>query len=505
MSDETSRGGNPSDQPEGTPPEPHPEPRPAPTPPPTNQHDVAPRQPQAASDNGAGNNGGGTPPPPPQPFPSAPYPGPGNNPGLAQGPLPDDVSKGWLPEDKRQRPLSPLPEPKLFRFQSLLPFKFVNSLRHPGEIPWLIAAYLLTLFVYISAGVFLVTSIIAMFTDDDYVFTPDSLIQQFIALALYIPLAIFWVRAVMYAQMRINGVRITPTQFPEAYAMLVDAARAAGMRRVPDAYVFLGNGMINAFASGHGHRRFIVIFSDLFEVGGKARNPEALRFIIAHEVGHIAAGHVGYFRLIFTSFFGSIPYLGSTLSRAQEYTADNFGYRAAPAGALQTIGVLSAGKYLCNEVNVDEVANRAVYEDGFFTWLANLNSSHPPTTWRAHSLRDRSEPGRLVWRPKKNPPYPLSMIPAAEPVAAWADPLQATDFMVTYPELPGNEHWGTVQTVPKAPAVERDRRVADTLFTGWVPPQARGFWNAGGAPQPSETSEEQSQQPDSPGEGTPQQ
>lgn len=421
------------------------------------------------SETPQGNN-----PQPPQSAPSQE-----NSQGLQQ-PLPNDLSKGWIPEDTRQHPMSPLPEPGLFRFQSLLPFRFINALRHPGEIPWLLAAYLVTLCVYLLGGAFLVTSLVAAFTVDDYVFAPDELVQQLIALGLYLPLGVFWTRALMYAQLRLTGVRITPTQFPEAYQMVVDAARAAGMRRVPDAYVVLGNGQINAFAAGHGHRRFIAIFSDLFEVGGKARNPQALKFIIGHEVGHIAAGHSSYFRLIFTSFFQMLPYLGSTLSRTQEYTADNFGFRLAPGGAMQTMGVLAAGKYLVNEVNTDELANRAVYEDGFFTWLANFNLSHPPTTWRAHALRDRTQPGRLVWRPKFNPPYPLSMIPAAEPAAAWADPLQATDFMTTYPERPGNRnHFGIVVTDQKVPAVERDRRVGDTLFSGWIPPQIRGFWNDG--------------------------
>lgn len=449
----------------------------------------------AGNNDGAGNGHGYGSEPPRPPFPpqgqgfSQQQPNQPPQPqerGLLDHPLPDDLSKGWLPEDARQHPHSPLPEPKLFRFQSLLPFKFINSLRHPGEIPWLIAAYLVTLFVYLAGAIYLVTSLVSVIVNEDYVFSPSETVQQLIAIGIYLPLYVFWVRALMYAQMRLTGVRITPTQFPEAYQMLVEAARAAGLRRVPDAYVVLGNGQINAFASGHGHRRFIAVYSDLFEIGGKARNPEALKFIIGHEVGHIAAGHVGYFRLIFTSFFGSIPYAGSTLSRAQEYTADNFGYRLAPGGAMQTMGVLSAGKYLCNEVNTDELANRAVYEDGFFTWLANLNMSHPATTWRAHALRNRAEPGRLVWRPKYNPPYPLSMVPAAEPAASWADPLQATDFMATYPEQEGNRnHFGSVVTDQKVPANQRDRRVGDVLFTGWIPPQLRGFWNdarAGGNP-----------------------
>ncbi|MDY3049136.1 MAG: M48 family metallopeptidase [Rothia sp. (in: high G+C Gram-positive bacteria)] len=418
------------------------------------------------------NNPGTTPPYPQQPGPQASPPS--KEPGLHQ-PLPNDLSAGWLPEDKRQRPFSPLPAPKLLGFQSLLPFKFLNAIRHPAELPLVIAAYALTLLIYIGGGIYLISSFISLILNgiDGASIGISNLVGQLIAIAIYLPLAVFFVRGFMYAQLRLSGVRISPTQFPEAYQMVVEAAQAAGLRRVPDAYVVLGNGQINAFASGHGHRRFIAIYSDLFEIGGAARNPEALRFIIGHEVGHIAAGHTSYFRLIFTSFFMQIPILGNLLSRTQEYTADNFGYRYAPDGAETTTTVLAAGKYLMNDVNFHELANRAVYERGFFTWLANLSTTHPPVTWRAHALRDRTEPGRLIWRPKNNPPYPLSMIPAAEPAEAWADPLQATDHLATYPERADNQHWGSVNTSYRRPAQYRDRTVGDMLYTGWVPPQYR--------------------------------
>ena len=46
-----------------------------------------------------------------------------------------------------------------------------------------------------------------------------------------------------------------------------------GLRRIPDAYVVLGNGMINAAASGHGFRRFIFVYSDLFEEPGPPDAP----------------------------------------------------------------------------------------------------------------------------------------------------------------------------------------------------------------------------------------
>ncbi|MGV3103957.1 M48 family metallopeptidase [Rothia sp. 32237D007AR] len=430
------------------------------------------------------NRPGATPPYPQQPGQQASAHG--QEQGLTS-PLPNDLSGGWLPEDTRQRPTSPLPAPKLFGFQSLLPFKFANAIRHPAELPLVIAAYALTIVMYVGGGIYLLYSLFSALLNDDFAnYQLSNLLGQLVAIAIYLPLGIFFLRGLMYGGLRLSGVRITPTQFPEAYQMVVEAARAAGLRRVPDAYVVLGNGQINAFASGHGHRRFIAVYSDLFEIGGAARNPEALRFIIGHEVGHIAAGHASYFRLVFTSFFIQIPILGKLLSRTQEYTADNFGYRYAPDGAETTTTVLAAGKYLMNDVNFHELANRAVYERGFFTWFANLTTTHPPVTWRAHALRDRTEPGHLVWRPKTNPPYPLSMIPAAEPAEAWADPLQATDHLATYPERAENQHWGSVNTTYRPPAQYRDRTVDDMLYTGWMPPQyrQRTSWNNFGAPTP---------------------
>ena len=426
-------------------------------------------------------------------------------------PLPQDLSAGWLPEDERQKPVSPLPQPRLFAYQSMLPPKVLHALRHPSEIPWLVAAYAVTAVGYIVLFMALADLFSSMMryvfssTGEGSVRVPSSgsttasmedLIFQTVGLLILGPIAVFIVRAIYYAQQRVRGVRITPTQFPEAYQMLAEAAEAAGLRRVPDAYVVLGNGTMNAFAAGHGFRRYICLYSDLFEIGGKSRDPEALRFIIGHEVGHIAAGHVGYFRLIFTMLFNQIPVLSSALSRSQEYTADNFGYRFCPEGAEGAVKVLAAGKYLNKQVNFDELADRAVTDRGLAVWYVNLLASHPVLTWRAHALRDRTQPGRLFWRPTENPvkdaaPRVPVLIPAAEPVHMWPDPIQSTEFMREHQDAWADHTLETVDVYPKpenAPAFDAN----STLFAGWLTEQARAFhgqrWDAyaaaGGVPAP---------------------
>lgn len=256
---------------------------------------------------------------------------------------------------------------------------------HPWELP------MLALLVVVAVGAYIgIIVAVALGNVSDY-----------FLLVLALPLVVLFVRGLMYAQIRVNGVQLTPTQFPEGYRMLVEAAARYGLAYVPDGYVVTGNGAINAFASGHGFRRYIVVYSDLFEVGGAARSPEALEFIIGHEVGHIAAGHTSYWRQLFTGSLMSVPILGSTLSRAQEYTADNYGYYSRPNGAPGAIGVLAAGKYMLTAVDFDQFADRATQQSGFFVTLANALSTHPVLTWRAAALRDRTRAGSILLRPRQ--------------------------------------------------------------------------------------------------------
>ena len=256
--------------------------------------------------------------------------------------------------------------------------------RHPWEIPVLVIGVLMAVVAYVTAVL-----LVAL-----------GAVSDWMLLALALPLVIFLARGLNYATMRVNGIQMSPTQFPDGYRMVVEAAARYGMEYVPDAYVVNGNGAVNAFASGHGFRRYVVIYSDLFEVGGRARSPEALEFVIGHEVGHIAAGHVSYWRQLSSTVIMGIPLLGSLLSRAQEYTADNFGYYTRPDGAHSMIGLLAGGKYLLGAVDFDQFADRATHDRGFFVTVANALSSHPVLTWRAAALRDRTRAGSILLRPR---------------------------------------------------------------------------------------------------------
>ncbi|GAA3719745.1 M48 family metallopeptidase [Microlunatus aurantiacus] len=314
--------------------------------------------------------------------------------------LPTPLPTGGLPTPGD--PHRPAP-PTLTNGATVHGFGGDMRMRHPWELPLLIVGASFTTLAYLTWAGLLVYAIVLVTTGRgasiENAIGEASVVAQLVALLMALPFLIWIARALMYAQLRVQSVRMSPTQFPEGYRMVAESAHQFGLRRVPDAYVVLGNGVINAFAAGHGFRRFVAINSDLFEVGGAVRDPDALRFVIGHEVGHIAAGHVSYLRLVFTNLLAQVPLLGTAYSRSQEYTADNFGYLHAPAGAPGVMATLAAGKYLNANVNVNELADRAAHEKGLWVHIANWQSSHPVTTWRSHALRDRRRPGHLWFRP----------------------------------------------------------------------------------------------------------
>ncbi|MDO5662843.1 MAG: M48 family metallopeptidase [Brachybacterium sp.] len=352
--------------------------------------------------------------------PSTSAPGPGSS----AGPTRTSASEGMA-----------RPRPNLINGATIHGITGQKAMRHPWELPLLGLGIAITVIAYTLWFLLVAVSIVNLIRGSGPTLLTlmegpgAGLVGQIFAVVMLLPLILWIARAILYAQPRVQGIRMSPTQFPEGYRMVAEASQQFGLRKVPDAYVVSGGGVVNAFASGHGFRRFVVFHSDLFEVGGKVRDPDALRFVAAHEVGHLAAGHVSYFRLLFVNLLMQIPILGPAFSRSQEYTADNFGYVHCPRGAAGVVALLGAGKYLNADVNVNELADRAATEKGLWAHIVNWLASHPVITWRAHALRDRTRPGHLWFRPGFLGRSPGATFTSALPAGgdytgAWPTPAQ---------------------------------------------------------------------------------
>lgn len=215
------------------------------------------------------------------------------------------------------------------------------------------------------------------------------------AVALAAVPALCWkARGLLYARRRAESVKISPTQFPEAHRLVVSLSAEMGLNRTPEAYVRVGPRRWGTDAAGHGTRRYLVLPDVLFDSGGRIRDRAALAFLVAHQVGHVAAGHTGFWRRTATLGGELVPGLGAALARAMEYTADNHAYAHVPEGA-HAVRLIAGGGNLYTRVNLGEMADRARTDRGCSLLLYHLLTRRPGNTRRMAALRDRTRRGRV--------------------------------------------------------------------------------------------------------------
>jgi Zn-dependent protease with chaperone function len=163
-----------------------------------------------------------------------------------------------------------------------------------------------------------------------------------IAYALLLGIFFFVSHVLFIAYVRGNAVRLGPDQMPALFERVRSLAARIGMARPPEAYVLQSGGVLNALATKFLGSHFIILYSDLLEACG---SDEAARdFIVAHELGHLHAGHLRWNWLLLPGL--AMPFLGHAYSRAREYTCDRYGMAASTdrERALDGLCILAAGK-----------------------------------------------------------------------------------------------------------------------------------------------------------------
>lgn len=255
--------------------------------------------------------------------------------------------------------------------------------RHPGEVRFAVLGTALAV-IALPLFAFLILNLNGV---------------EMVGFAIVLVVTIYVARGVINARERVTSIEIIAEQFPEVHQRIEHYATAFGLDVAPRAYIAQEGGLLNAFASKHNRTNLIRVNADVFEVGTfeaglRPKDPAALDFIIAHEVGHVAAGHTTYWYTGLSSFIGFIPFVRSALSRAKEHTVDNYAYAVVPAG-INGIELLSGGKYRYPLVDGHQIAERSTTDRGIFIWFANALASHPVQTKRLAALYDRSRPGKL--------------------------------------------------------------------------------------------------------------
>jgi Zn-dependent protease with chaperone function len=85
-----------------------------------------------------------------------------------------------------------------------------------------------------------------------------------------------------------SSVKVSERQFPHIHEMLRDGAYILDMENIPELFISQ-TPLVNAMALGM-DRPFIVINSGIVDL----MDPEELRFVVGHELGHVLSGHAVY-------------------------------------------------------------------------------------------------------------------------------------------------------------------------------------------------------------------
>ncbi len=208
---------------------------------------------------------------------------------------------------------------------------------------------------------------------------------------------VFLGHVLFITHLRGNAVRLGPAQMPDLYERVAELAKQIGLKRVPEAYVVQAGGALNALATKFLRANLLVLYSDLLEACGN--NRDARDFIIAHELGHLHAGHLRWRWLLLPGLV--VPFLGTAYSRACEYTCDRYGIGASrdPGSALEGLCILAVGGKHGREINRRAlVAQRADLNTAWMK-IGHWLSTHPPIAHRLAALEPALADGTLRGAP----------------------------------------------------------------------------------------------------------
>ncbi|MDN4493565.1 M48 family metallopeptidase [Ureibacillus aquaedulcis] len=206
-----------------------------------------------------------------------------------------------------------------------------------------------------------------------------------IAVLVILMLLSFFFSALMIGNIRSNAVKISAEQFPEVFGRAEELCRKMEINKVPDIYVMQSGGILNAFATRFFGRNMVVIYAEIFELINMNGEDE-LNFVLAHELAHIKRNHLSKQMLILPAMW--IPGIAELYLRACEYTCDCYAayYTENSAAAQNSLTMLAIGKQLYQHVNKEQYMKQLNEEKGFFVWLSQALSTHPPLPKRIDEI-----------------------------------------------------------------------------------------------------------------------
>lgn len=244
-----------------------------------------------------------------------------------------------------------------------------------------------------------------MYTENDLVYRKENLyftllfiVSVMVYIAMFVSIIgiailagfclFYWfIHNLSMVNIRKNGVKVSERQFPDFYAQAREVTERMKLKEMPDIYVMQSGGVLNAFATKFGLKNMVVLYSDVFALMEEQGEEEVL-YILAHEFAHIKRKHVGYGWLLMPGLI--LPFLGNAYSRACEFTCDRYGayYSQSFEGAKNALVILAIGPQLYRNVDQSVYMQQISAEDGMFSWMDELMSTHPNLPRRLHAVSE---------------------------------------------------------------------------------------------------------------------
>ena len=221
---------------------------------------------------------------------------------------------------------------------------------------------------------------------------------------IFVVMSAGWYRAHAFG----NMTMLSPRQFPELHKMVVEGAAQVGMAQPPTTFLYNSNGLLNAFARRLLGRPFVFLTASLVDV----QNDEQVRFVIGHELGHHAAGHLNPIKHFIQLPGHLVPFIGKAYSRSREYTCDSIGcYLSGDAEAARSaLGMLGCGcRRLNTTFNCEAFADQEGLVPPFFGYLTEIFRTHPRLTRRVRAIRAHVRRAELL-RARAAQPSPTAPV-----------------------------------------------------------------------------------------------
>ncbi len=234
-------------------------------------------------------------------------------------------------------------------------------------------------------------------------FTYYLWLLSFLSPILFFILMIFisWKK---YGSLKANSLQINQEQYPEVYKIFVDMAQEIWLKKIPELYLVNLTMGVNPYTNCViGYRNFSIISADILEKCLKNNNMENLKFILAHELGHIKYNHVTWW-YNFLTFWLNFPvikyFLWSPLSRAREYSCDNLAKNLSKNTDGKPLMMLWPSKHAYEDIDMEKYMSEHFEKKNIWVWIANFFQAQWALARRVAAVRKNHE-GGIIFKNKK--------------------------------------------------------------------------------------------------------